>query len=313
MSTEHTASTCIGFRRFQRHVACSLLAGALLILGGPGWPGAIAATQGETAVANSLPPHEKLGAGQDSVKVRWVRRRGYVDGANGHEAMLDELKAGVQGCIQAAQLAGRQTRPPQVWPDHVQSTQSDTYEAANRTITYANTLVYTYDHANCSLVENRQASAKLASARGSCNIDFENKTAHGVCDTRAHADAPPLSFPRPPASGGGTAAGNAQMRAAMAAMNAAMKQFVPARTGERKTIAGLECEVVKHVLGTDGTACITRGGPVLPGSDLELELSAVGGLNTRAVKARLEMSVDAAVFAPYFAAGFQVSDVGKRK
>jgi hypothetical protein len=287
------------------------------------WSSAIATTQGEIALASSPLPHEKLGPGRQPVHVHWVRQQGYFDGAQGHAAMMNELKASVQGCIRAAQLAGRETRPPQVWPDYVQSTQSDTYNAANRTITYATTLLYTYDHANCSLVENRRMMAKLASAKGVCDIDFSNKTARGVCDARAHANAPAVTQVglQQPAPGSRIAAPNAQTQAALIAMEKAMKQFGPIRTGEHKTIAGIDCDVVKNVLGTDGTACISRGGSFVgwpagagsAGSGMALELTGVGGLNARAVKAQLDASVNAAVFAPYLVDGFQLSNSLKRK
>jgi hypothetical protein len=318
MSTNQITLTCVigGIR--ARHAACLLLAWAGLT-----WASAHATTQGETTLASSPPPHERIGTGRDSAKVHWVRRQGYFDGTKGHAAMLDELKADVQNCIRAAQLAGRQTRPPQVWPDYVQSTQSDTYDAANRTITYATTLLYTYDHADCSLVENRWEMAKLASTKGFCDIDLAKKTAHGVCDARAHADAPVLTHigPKAQAPGGRTAAPDTQMQAALATMEQAMKQFGPVSTGEHKTIAGIDCDVMTHVLGTDGTACISRSGSFAgwhagtgsAGSGMELELSGVGGLNARAVKAQLDASVNAAVFAPYLAGGFQVSNIVKRK
>jgi hypothetical protein len=287
------------------------------------WTGAIAATEGETAVFNAPLPHEKLGVGRESAKVHWVRLQGYFDGVKGHAAMLDELKEGVQICIRAAQLAGRTTRPPQVWPDYVHSNQSDTYDAANRTITYGTTLLYTVNHADCSLVENRRVVAKLASAKGFCEIDFTNKTAHGVCDALGHAEAPSLtrldSQAQIPSSK--TVATNAQMQATRSAMEKAMKQFGPVKTGERKTIAGIECDVLRHVLGTDGTTCISHGGsfagwhagPGFTGSGMELELSGVGGLNARAVKAQLDASVNAAVFAPYLGGGFQITNHTRRK
>jgi hypothetical protein len=318
MSTHQITATFISRGLRSRHAAWLLLT----------WSGltcsiAPAATQGETALANSPLPHEMIGAGRESTKVHWVRLQGYFDGTKGHAAMLDDLKTDVQNCMQAARLAGRQTRPPEVWPDYVQSTQSDTYDAANRTITYATTLLYTYNHADCSLIENRRMVAKLASIKGSCDIDLASKTAHGACDARAHADAPAVTHPvsHRPAPDGRTAPSNAQMKAALAAMEKAMKQFSPVKTDEQKTIAGIGCDVVTHVLGTDGTACISRGGsfvgwhagPGSTGTGMALELTGVGGLNTHAVKAQLDGSVNAAVFAPYLASGFQVTTIAKRK
>lgn len=294
-------------------LACTLLA----------WASASATTEGESALINSPLPHEKLPAGREPVRVRWVRMHGYIEGRMGHAAMLDELKDGVQTCVRAAQLSGRPTHTPQVWPDYVESTQSDTYDAVNRTITYATTLLYTVNHVDCSLVESRRVAAKLASTMGICEIDLADKTAHGVCDARAHAGAPTVVHigPGVPVPHDRPAQVNASTQAAIAAMEKAMQQFGPVKTGERKTIAGIECEVVTHVLGTDGTACIAHGGPFpawlggpgSTGSSLELELASVGGLNTRAAKAQFDATVNATVFAPYLADGFKVTNIGRRK
>jgi hypothetical protein len=318
MSINQTMSIRIGSRLRPHLMSC-----VLLVSGGLAWSNAIATTEGETALANTPLPHEKLGAGRESAKVHWVRLRGYFEGAKGNSAMLSDLKENVQSCIQAAQLAGRPTRPPQVWPDYVHSNQSDTYDAANRTITYATTLLYTVDHANCSLVENRRVVAKLASTNGFCEIDFVNKTARGVCDAHAHTEAPAITHrvPQAQTSGGQVAATNAQMQATLAAMDKAMKQFGPTKTGGRKTIAGIECDVLTRVLVTEGTACVSRGGsfagwhagPGSAGSGMELELNAVGGLNARAVKAQLDASVNAAVFAPYLDGAFQITNNTRRK
>jgi hypothetical protein len=313
MSKTQIAFNHVNIRLKSRHAAILLLTWVNLTCSS-----ANATTQGETALINSSLPHEKLGANRES-----TRLQGYVESFKGHVAMLDELKADVQSCVRTAQFAGRQARPPQTWPDYVHSTQSDTYDAANRTITYATTLLYTYDHADCSLVENRRVVAKLASNKGFCDIDLVNKKAHGVCDARGHADAQVAAHPAPQAliADAQGAAANAPTQSAMVAMEKAMKQFGPVKTGEHKMIAGIECDVLTHALGTDGTACLSRGGsfpgwhagPGLTGFNRELELSAVGGLNARAVKAQLDASVNPAVFAPYLAGGFQITDIGKRK
>jgi hypothetical protein len=317
MSTKHTTSTRSSFRLLTRHTAWLLLA----------WGGsvssAIATTQGETSLVNSPLPHEKRNSGRELAKVHWVRLQGYFEGAKGHVAMMEELKADVQSCLRAAQLAGRETRPPQVWPDYVQSNQSDTYDAANRTITYATTLLYTVDHVNCGLVENRRVVAKLASTKGFCDIDLTSKKAHGLCDARSHAEAPATTRvdSQMPASSARPIAANTQMQAALAGMDKAMMQFGPVKTGAHKTIAGIECDVLTHVLGTDGTSCISRGGsfvgwragPGSTGSSMELELIAVGGIHARAVRAQLDASVNAAVFAPYLADGFEITNNVKRK
>lgn len=315
MSTRSTQSkTTRGPLRLPpSHSGGLLLACAVLA-----WPHANATTESETAMIHAPSPHEKLGVGRETVKVHWVRLHGYVDGKTGHAALLDELKAQVQSCVRAP-LSG-QSRPPRVWPDYVESTQSDTYDAANRTITYTTTLMYAVNPSDCSLMEVRGAVARLASTKGFCEIDFAHKTAHGVCDARVHADAPAVVHvgPRAPATGGPTIAASAQAQA-VAAMEKAMKQFGPVKTGEHKTIAGIECDVQTNPLF--GTTCVSHGGsfaswragPGAAGASMDLELTNVAGVNARAVKAQLDATVNAAVFAPYLADGFKVTNLPGRK
>jgi hypothetical protein len=301
-------------RKIMRFTSVLLLACA-----GMAWSPASATTENETAMVNSPLPHEKLGKGRESVKVHWVRLQGYVDGKAGHAALLNELKALVQRCVKAP--LGGQSRPPRVWPDYVESTQSDTYEAANRSITYWTTLSYGVNPNDCSLLETRGQKAQLASTKGFCEIDFVHKTAHGVCDAQAHGDAPAVVriAPQGPAGRARAGATNASYQAAVAATEKAMGQFGPVRTGERKTIVGIECDV--QAIPLSGTVCLSHGGtfpewkahPGATGANLELELTNVAGVSARAVKAQLDATVNAAVFAPYLADGFQVTNIQRRK
>lgn len=314
MSTNLKTTISSGLR-FRLHLACVVL----IAWAGWGLSPANATTESETALINSPLPHERLAAGRESVKVHWVRLQGYVEGKIGHAAMLDQLKAQVQRCVRAP-LSG-QSRPPRAWPDYVESIQRDTYEAANRTITYKTTLMYAVNPSDCSLMEIRGAMAQLASAKGFCEIDFIHKTAHGACDARAHGDAQAAAQTAAHATlpGSRAAAANAQARAALAAMEQAMKQFGPVKTGEHKTIAGLECDVQTNPLF--GTTCISRGGAFAgwkagsraDGARMELELTNVAGVNARAVKAQLDATVNAAVFSPYLADGFQVTNIARGK
>lgn len=314
MSTNRNTTSGMRFRLQPQHASVLLLTWA-----GLAWSPANATTENETAVSNSPMPHEKLGAGRESVKVHWVRLQGHAVGKTGHAALLDELKAGVQQCVRAP--LGGQSRPPKVWPDYVESIQSDTYAAANRAITYTTTLMYGLNPKDCSLLEIRAVEAKLTSTRGNCKIDFIHKTAHGVCDARAHADAPAEVHigPHAPVPDGRAGAANAPSQAALAAMEKAMKQFGPIKTGGRKTIAGIECDVQTNPLF--GTVCVSRGGsfvgwpadPKAAGSSMNLELTNVGGVDARAVKAQLDATVNAAVFAPYLADGFKVTNIVRRK
>ena len=314
MTTHHYNVIYTGLRRSARAAI------ALVTFGGLVFTPVHAKTEGETALANSPLPHERLGAGRDSAKVHWVRLQGYFEGANGHAAMLDDLKAQVQSCVRAAQLAGRQARPPQVWPDYVNSTQRDSYDSANRSISYSTTLLYTVNPSDCSLLENRRMVATLASTKGICEIDLGSKTAHGSCDARAHADAPPMVRTGAPAPGGRTSIFPAPNREALDALEKAMK-LAPGKSGEHKTILGIECDVWKTPFDPNGTACLSRGGSFvaahatsgLTGSSMELEITSTLGVNLRAVKAALDARVNANVFAPYLADGFEVTNVRGRK
>lgn len=169
-----------------------LLAGcAIALLASIACSTSYASTESETALINSPLPHERIGTGRDPVKVHWVRLQGNFEGSNGHAAMMDELKSHVRSCVQVMQRDGHQVRPPQVWPDYVWSQQRDTYDSSNRSISYGTSLLYTVNPSDCSLVENRKTVATLTSTKGICEIDLASKEAHGFCDARAHADAPP--------------------------------------------------------------------------------------------------------------------------
>jgi hypothetical protein len=314
MTTHHDNVIYTGLRRPARAAI------ALLAFSGLAFTPVHAKTEGETALASSPLPHERLGAGPDSVKVHWVRLQGYFEGANGHAAMLDDLKAQVQSCVRAAQLAGGQARPPHVWPGYVNSTQRDTYDSANRTISYSTTLLYTVNASDCSLLENRKTVATLNSTKGICEIDLGSKTAHGLCDARAHADAPPMVRTGAPAPDGRISMSAAPNRAALDALERAMK-LAPGKSGEHKTILGIECDVWKTPFDPNGTACLSRGGSFvaahatsgLTGSSMELEITSTLGVNLRAVKAALDANVNANVFAPYLTDGFEVTNVRGRK
>lgn len=314
MTTHHDNAICTGVRR-PAHAAIALLA-----FGGLAFTPVHAKTEGETALANSPLPHERLGAGRDSVKVHWVRLQGYFEGANGHAAMLDDLKAQVQSCVRAAQLAGRQAHPPQLWPDYVNSTQRDMYDSANRSISYSTTLLYTVTPSDCSLLENRKTVATLTSTKGICEIDLGSKTAHGLCDTRAHADAPPMLRTATPAPGGRRSMSPPPSRAALDALEQAVK-LAPGKSGEHKIILGIECDVWKTPFDPNGTACLSRGGSFvaahatsgLTGSSMELDITSTLGVNLHAVKAALDAKVNANVFAPYLTDGFEVTNILGRK
>jgi hypothetical protein len=274
-----------------------------------------AMTEGERALANTPLPHQKLAAGRDSVKVHWARVHGYVQGKDGPEALLNDLKERFRDCAQLAREAGRDPQPPKEWPDYVQSIQSEIYQGTNRTIRYDTTLLYGISPMDCRLTESRGAVAKLWSMNGVCAIDLVEKRADGACDSKAHAAAPvesPYTHARATSPNGG----NANDPQVQVALKKAMQQFGPVATGERKTIAGIECDVLTLKVGVESSECISRGGsfagwhgtPRWTGAHLILESSWVGGIYSRAVEAKLDAQVNAAVFAPYLAGGFQVNN-----
>ena len=313
MMMHHCSDTFFRLRQ-AAHASITLLA-----FGALAFAPAHAETEGESALADSPLPHKRLGAGRDLVKVHWVRLRGYFEGANGHAAMLDDLKSQVQSCVRAAHLAGRQVRPSRVWPDYVNSTQRDTYDSANRSISYSTTLLYTVTPSDCSLLENRRTMATLTSTNGICEIDLSSKTAHGFCDAHAHADAPPWLRTGSPAPLQASMS-SAPSRAALDALEKAMK-LAPGKSGEHKTILGIDCDVWQTPFDPNGTACLSRGGSFvgshatfgLSGSSMELEITSTLGVNLHATMAELDAKVNAKVFAPYLADGFVVTTTAGRK
>lgn len=306
-----------------RHSVGLARCAAWLVLAWAGWSPlpAGATTEGEKALANSPLPHEQLGAGRNSAKVHWVRLASHLEGPNGNAALLDELKTNVKTCVDAAHLAGRTTRPPQVWPEYVRGGQLDEYDAANRTITYTTSLAYTVDPADCSLEENLRRTAQLASTWGICQIDLDEKTAHGYCDPSGHADAPPVVQLAPSAPAARTPAERAALQAALAALEKA-KMLGPSRTGAHKRIAGVDCDVWTNPADPpDGTLCISgagsfrrfHAGPSPTGSGMILESTSQVRVSGRALKAQLDATVNAAVFAPYQAGDFKVTQLPRRK
>jgi hypothetical protein len=298
----------------------ALCAGCLLlVLTCLGWTPARATTQAEASRAQAPMPHERMGAGGHTEKVHWTRMNGYLEGTQGHAAMLEEFKAEVQRCVQLTQEAGRPAKPPKLWPDYLTSTQQDTYASVNRTIRYATTISYAMNVIDCSLIEVKSSTATLTSTKGMCNIDLDNRKAQGFCDRLAHADAPVMLRSGAIASDSPELATKVRNPALLAALRMAIR-LGPVKTGERKTIAGLECDVWNGVLG-GGTACISRGGsfiashaaPGLSGSSMELEMVNPVGMNMHAIRAQLDATVNSAVFAPYLAAGFEVTDFGANK
>jgi len=98
-------------------------------------------------------------------------------------------------------------------------------------------------------------------------------------------------------------------------------KLAPGKSGEHKTILGIECDVWQNPFDPNGTACLSRGGSFvgshatfgLSGSSMELEITSTLGVNLRATKAELDAKVNARVFAPYLADGFVINNGAGRR
>lgn len=283
-------------------------------------PFAEATTEAENTMKNAPMPHELLGTGGTTVKLHFARLDGYVEGRPDNTARLVQLKALVQTCL--SRKSGSPVNPPRAWPDFIDNHRSDTYSSVNRSIRYSSGITYAVNQVDCSLFEGRRFTARLSSSIGNCDIDLLKKTANGVCDAQAHANARPrLRAPASTLTDVEAALRKAPNNPGLAALADAMRQNPPGGAGERKTILGLECDVVKNAFDPGGTVCLSRGGSFVASdvngevtqSSMTLETTSVSGIKMHTVAAKLDTMVDGAVFAPYLAGGFTVTNLGPRK
>lgn len=307
----------------QKYIRCRTWIGRMaLLLAGAFSLSADAATDMENEINKAPMPHEAHGASGAMVKVHLVSTRGYLEGHPGNATTLASMRREVDDCVRRNQERGLPSKPPRAWPEHVNSSRIDTYSAINRTIRYISGLAYAVDQRDCSLFELRSSTAKLHSVKGTCDIDFLEKTAHGACDASGQADAaPPKRLPNLTMAQIEAAERNAANNPAMAILAAATRRYPNTGTGERKTIAGLECEVWPHPFDPTGTVCLSRGGSfvaeIVSGefhhSGMGLEITSIAGIKSRAILAKLDTLVSNAVFTPYLAGGIQVSARGARR
>jgi hypothetical protein len=288
-----------------------------------------AATPLEDKIFHAAMPHEALGNSGTTIKVYRVHMDGYLQGQPDNQTRLSELKQQIQSCVDFNTRNGKPSNPPHTWPDFIIGMRSDTYVSANRVIEYAHGTNYMFGNADCSLMEMETSRAELVSAKGACHIDLLLKTARGVCDAAGHADAPAsprLAMPVTPANKARIDAMASDPR--YASMFATLKQQQKSYgtpTGQKKTIAGVECEVWNQLSindgGLGGTVCANRGGSFVPpttgltpgGAGVLLEVESGHGVKMKAVDARLDTQVSAKVFAPYMDGGFSIKDSGQRK
>jgi hypothetical protein len=276
---------------------------------------ALAATPAEEAMFQAPMPHQLLGG--HGTKVHLVRLHGYQYATHGNAAYLMQLKADMHRCADTMhQLAAP---APSAWPDFIYSVRTDTYASVNRFIAYSRAVFYRMDPRNCGLHEFVSSTALLTSSNGRCDIDLVEKTAHGACDARAHADARvPVRRNR-----NTTAQANAvleQLAQRSDSVRAAYYRKMK-KAGLKKTILGLQCEVSDNLLDPGGTMCLSLGGSFAGAhvahtsdhSGLMLEMTSEVATTQNAVQALLDADVDGAVFAPYLSGGYQIRDVGVRK
>lgn len=278
-----------------------------------------ATTQAEDDINKAPMPHQLLGANANLVKVHLVSLRGYMEGSPDDATRLAKLQAEVQACVQRNQARGLPSKPPRAWPAHLNSERMDTYSSVNRTIHYGSGLAYTVNPLDCSLMETMHSTADLFSRKGTCKIDLREKTAHGACDAIAQADArPPTRLPAPTGVQIAALERRATSEPAVAALLAAMRSHPQAGTGVRKSILGLECEVWPNPLDPDGSVCLSRGGSFIAAhaaggltqSSMEMEMTSKTGVKLHATEAKLDVMVNGAVFAPYLAGGFHITNTG---
>jgi hypothetical protein len=288
-----------------------LVLAAALVLGSAAAP---AATVLETSVVAAPMPHKAQFGGGAPTTVHFVRLHADLGPSQMMEKMARNLREGVKSCIETNRRRGVASNPPRSYPDLSSGTNTDTYWARNRSISYARGYLATIN-ADCSLKEEESFNAILSSSRGTCRIDLVAKTAEGLCDAAAHASAP---APAAPARIGGLQAALAKMaadpRSAAAAANIARLAGPGAgATGRTKKILGIECELVNAAGGADMTACIARGGSFQSPAEggMILENIAPGVQEAVATEAALDAQVGATIFAPHMAGGFRVGGASK--
>jgi len=279
---------------------------------------AAAATPAEETMNKALMPHATLSANGPKVLVHRVRLQGHPEANAEQKALVDGLRRSVAQCSANLATSGTPVRPPKVWPEYMISVRTDTYAAANRSITYTRNLGYTLNLKDCSLTEKEIYRAELVSNAGACNIDLIEKTASGVCDATLHETAatPRNTAPTPEQAATAERARSGAMGPEMAAMMKRMAGQMGGPSGVKKTILGLHCDVFDMPGQNEGAStCLATGGSftVLPAPgpglqrSLPLETRSRHGFSLKAVDARLDDSVNAAVFTPHLAAGFAIT------
>ena len=279
-----------------------------------------ARTAAEDKLFNAPMPHEALNNKGEQVKVHRSRLEGYLEGKPDNQTRLLELKQEVQKCVAHHRESGAPIKPIEAWPEFLLSMRDDTYSSANRSIRYSSGVAYGFmDINDCSLLEYPNSRAELVSSKGRCTMDLILKTARGVCDANAHSDA--VVPPRLPSE----TELNARMKkmavdpstAAMVASAQRLLALTGTRTGEKKTILSLECDIWDQSgILEEATVCLVQGGSFIASPvtgkrgtfNLMLEMRSKYGIKMKAVDAKLDTEVNSGVFAPYLGGGFIIEN-----
>lgn len=220
------------------------------------------------------------------------------------------LQEGLRACLAEKTATGAKANPPKVLPKLSNGVVTDTYYAPNRQVTYRRHYQAGLNATDCSLDEYETHEAVVESSIGSCKLDMMTGQSEGQCNMAAHAKAPVTPAPaREDNLEAQMAKMAADPRTAVAA--AQMRKLVGNKgggpTGEKKTLLGIECDVVQGM----GMArvCRARGGSFKPATfaganpGIILEDRLEGVSESKAVQAKLDADISAAVFAPQARAG----------
>ena len=290
----------------RRHAAALSLALAAL----PCQAGTTLERQAEADAKTA--PHQRLGPVTKPVLVHYVHLKDEFQTSPLTQGGMRQLRQAVPFCVEGRRRLGLPVNPPPSLPDQLRRSHTYEYAGPNRTITYSLNYHATMAE-DCSLLEGISLNAKLRSTKGTCTIDITRKTARGVCDATGHADA----LPKPaggdaPSLGASLAPLAADPR--MAGQIAALRQLPGAdkqAAGPRRTIAGVECQMIEPMNGIRG--CVSRAGSFVPtvnaGRGMSLYVEFAKDVMV-ATDARFDLPLDPAIFTPYLSGGYTISGKG---
>lgn len=259
-------------------------------------------------------PHQRLRQGAKPILVHYVHLKDEFQTSPLTQGGMRQLQHAVPFCVEARRRLGQPVNPPPALPDQIRRSHTYEYAGPNRTITY--TLNYHATMAeDCSLLEGIELNAKLRSSKGTCLIDLKRKSAKGVCDASGHADA----LPKPKGGDAPSLQASLAPLAAdprMAKHIAALRQLPGAdkpMAGPRRTIAGVECQMMEPVNGIRG--CISRAGSFVPtvnaGRGMSLYVEFANDVLV-ATEARFDLPLDPAIFTPYLSGGYTITGKGAK-